>query len=102
MNLEAEHGVASCQGVRGWREREWANFLFTREDVEDKYISGGTTNGTLTEKNETKSTKVSVADNVRWKELGALVAVWLVILAMQIAKTYVKKCSGTYWLIELL
>ncbi|CAN6707146.1 unnamed protein product [Malus baccata var. baccata] len=79
-----------------------ANFLFTHEDVEDKYIPGGATNGTLTEKNETKRTKVSVVDNVRWKELGALVAVWLVILALQIAKTYVKKCSGTYWLIELL
>ncbi|KAB2612853.1 hypothetical protein D8674_035169 [Pyrus ussuriensis x Pyrus communis] len=97
------------KGVKAWKAetvtkkiKRVASEGLQSNDVEDKYIPGGATNGTLTEKNETKRTKVSVVDNVRWKELGALVAVWLVILALQIAKTYVKKCSGTYWLIELL
>ncbi|KAM1077759.1 hypothetical protein ACFX2I_024904 [Malus domestica] len=97
------------KGVKAWKAetvtkkiKRVASEGLQSNDVEDKYIPGGATNGALTEKNETKRTKVSAVDNVRWKELGALVAVWLVILALQIAKTYVKKCSGTYWLIELL
>ncbi|PQQ11029.1 uncharacterized protein Pyn_09486 [Prunus yedoensis var. nudiflora] len=70
-------------------------------DVEDKYIPGGPSNGTLTETKEPERTAVPVLDNVRWKELGVIVAVWIIILALQIVKNYVTKCSLTYWLVEL-
>ncbi|XP_021829209.1 sulfite exporter TauE/SafE family protein 3-like isoform X2 [Prunus avium] len=70
-------------------------------DVEDKYIPGGPSNGTLTETKEPERTAVPVLDNVRWKELGVIVAVWIIILALQIVKNYVAKCSLTYWLVEL-
>ncbi|BFG24472.1 hypothetical protein CerSpe_107460 [Prunus speciosa] len=55
-------------------------------DVEDKYIPGGPSNGTLTETKEPERTAVPVLDNVRWKELGVIVAVWIIILALQIVK----------------
>ncbi|KAL6285695.1 hypothetical protein ACE6H2_010085 [Prunus campanulata] len=70
-------------------------------DVEDKYIPEGPSNGTLTETKEPERTVVPVLDNVRWKELGVIVAVWIIILALQIVKNYVTKCSLTYWLVEL-
>ncbi|XP_020414881.1 uncharacterized protein LOC18784042 [Prunus persica] len=77
------------------------HFALANEDVEDKYIPGGPSNGTLTETKEPERTAVSVLDNVRWKELGVIVAVWIIILALQIVKNYVTKCSLTYWLVEL-
>lgn len=40
--------------------------------------------------------------NVRWKELGILVLVWVVILALQILKTYTKTCSVKFWVFNLL
>ncbi|KAL6137612.1 hypothetical protein ACLB2K_062902 [Fragaria x ananassa] len=73
------------------------------EDVEDKCTLGHPSNDTLTQaKNEAKRVEVSILDNVCWKELGVIVAVWLMILALQIAKSYLTKCSATYWLAELL
>lgn len=33
--------------------------------------------------------QVPVLDNVRWKELGVIVAVWIIILALQIVKVFI-------------
>ncbi|KAL5576439.1 hypothetical protein UlMin_018138 [Ulmus minor] len=55
-----------------------------------------------TEPEETKTTKVSMLKNVHWKELGILTAVWVVVLALQIAKNYTRTCSVQYWLLNFL
>ncbi|XP_040371137.1 sulfite exporter TauE/SafE family protein 3 isoform X2 [Rosa chinensis] len=72
------------------------------EDVEAKCTPGGPSNHALTEAKKAKRVEVSILDNICWKELGIIVAVWLVILALQIAKNYLRKCSMTYWSTELL
>jgi uncharacterized membrane protein YfcA len=40
--------------------------------------------------------------NVRWKELGILVLVWVAILALQILKNYTTTCSIKFWVLNLL
>lgn len=49
-----------------------------------------------------KKEKVSIIENVRWKELGLLFAVWVTILAIQIGKNYTVTCSAAYWALNLL
>ncbi|CAJ2677274.1 unnamed protein product [Trifolium pratense] len=46
--------------------------------------------------------KVSVIENVYWKELGLLFSVWIMILALQIGKNYTTTCSVAYWILNLL
>lgn len=58
--------------------------------------------GTTTKNNESKRPKVSLIQNIRWMELGILVAVWVIILALQIAKNYTTTCSVTYWILNSL
>ncbi|KAK7318890.1 hypothetical protein RJT34_03597 [Clitoria ternatea] len=48
------------------------------------------------------SQMVSVIENVRWKELGILFSVWILVLALQIGKNYTKTCSAIYWVLNLL
>ncbi|KAF8102817.1 hypothetical protein N665_0193s0001 [Sinapis alba] len=49
-----------------------------------------------------KKQEVSIIENVYWKELGLLVLVWVVFLALQIAKQNMATCSIAYWVINLL
>ncbi|GAB4842230.1 hypothetical protein Ancab_012196 [Ancistrocladus abbreviatus] len=49
-----------------------------------------------------KRTEVSIIENVRWKELGILSAVWVAILALEISKNYTTTCSAAYWVLNLL
>ncbi|KAJ6947356.1 sulfite exporter TauE/SafE family protein 3 isoform X2 [Populus alba x Populus x berolinensis] len=53
--------------------------------AEENAPPGGTTDQYQI-KSESKKEKVSITENVYWKELGILVAVWLIILALQIGK----------------
>ncbi|WVZ24786.1 hypothetical protein V8G54_003330 [Vigna mungo] len=46
--------------------------------------------------------RVSMVDNICWKDLGNLFAVWIMILALEIGKNYTITCSGTYWAVNLL
>nr|KYP76130.1 hypothetical protein KK1_020355 [Cajanus cajan] len=46
--------------------------------------------------------QVSVIDNIYWKELGLLVTVWILILALQIGKNYITNCSAMYWVLNLI
>ncbi|MED6124444.1 hypothetical protein PIB30_058957 [Stylosanthes scabra] len=46
--------------------------------------------------------KVSVIENIYWKELGLLVSVWIMILALEIGKNYTTNCSVLYWALNLL
>ncbi|KAH1250887.1 Sulfite exporter TauE/SafE family protein 3 [Glycine max] len=58
--------------------------------------------GVKTWKKETIIKKVSVIENIYWKELGILVSVWILILALQIGKNYTTNCSALYWIMNLL
>ncbi|XP_027348443.1 sulfite exporter TauE/SafE family protein 3-like [Abrus precatorius] len=58
-------------------------------------------NDSQTTTNESK-TKVSLIENIRWKELGLLFAVWFIILALEIGKKYTTTCSTVYWVLNLL
>ncbi|KAJ6963500.1 sulfite exporter TauE/SafE family protein 3 isoform X1 [Populus alba x Populus x berolinensis] len=69
------------------------------EAAEENAPPGGTT-GQYQIKSESKKEKVSITENVYWKELGILVAVWLIILALQIGKNYSTTCSVEYWLLN--
>ncbi|OAY36676.1 sulfite exporter TauE/SafE family protein 3 [Manihot esculenta] len=71
-------------------------------DVEYKPLPGGPRNVAGTESNESKREEVSVLENVQWKELGILFAVWLIILALEITKNYTTTCSVAYWVCNLL
>ncbi|GAY51163.1 hypothetical protein CUMW_132170 [Citrus unshiu] len=64
-----------------------------------EYLSNGTT---PEETREPKKSKVSIIENIYWKEFGLLVAVWAIILALQIAKNYTTTCSVLYWVLNLL
>ncbi|KAJ6732445.1 hypothetical protein OIU79_003537 [Salix purpurea] len=49
-----------------------------------------------------KANKVTILQNIYWKELGLLVFVWVAYLAVQIAKNYTAPCSTTFWVLNLL
>ncbi|CAM8893439.1 unnamed protein product [Rhodiola kirilowii] len=51
---------------------------------------------------EQKREKVSIQENMRWKELGLMFGVWISILSIQIAKNHTTRCSMVYWLLDLL
>ncbi|PON56467.1 Transmembrane protein TauE-like [Trema orientale] len=51
---------------------------------------------------EPKRTEVSIVQNIYWKELGLLSAVWILTVAIQIAKYYTRTCSVLYWLLSFL
>ncbi|KAK0595246.1 hypothetical protein LWI29_004847 [Acer saccharum] len=57
-------------------------------------------NPTAKETQQPKRPKVSLLENVYWKELGILVLVWVAILALQIAKNFTATCSALYWLLN--
>ncbi|KAK4838729.1 hypothetical protein QYF36_015982 [Acer negundo] len=59
-------------------------------------------NPTAKETQQPKRPKVSLLENVYWKELGILVLVWVAILALQIAKNFAATCSALYWLLNAL
>ncbi|KAF2301214.1 hypothetical protein GH714_020856 [Hevea brasiliensis] len=74
----------------------------TTEEVEDKTPPGGPISAVRAEPNQSKKEKVSIVENVYWKELGLLVAVWLIILSLQIGKNYSTTCSVKYWVLNIL
>ncbi|XP_041001485.1 sulfite exporter TauE/SafE family protein 3-like [Juglans microcarpa x Juglans regia] len=46
--------------------------------------------------------EVSLARNIRWKEVSLLVYVWVAFLIVQIVKTYTVTCSINYWILNSL
>lgn len=69
-------------------------------EAEYKLLSGGPSNGTKTEVHV--EPEVSIIENVRWKECGLLVLVWIAFLALQIIKEYTSTCSVAYWVVNLM
>ncbi|XP_052176745.1 sulfite exporter TauE/SafE family protein 3-like [Diospyros lotus] len=55
------------------------------------------------ESNESKaSEEVSIMENIQWKQLAILIAVWASILALQILKNKTTTCSAAYWALNSL
>ncbi|KAH9714338.1 hypothetical protein WN944_022051 [Citrus x changshan-huyou] len=103
---------AFLKGVETWKKetitkREAAKQLeligngYQTEECkcDPEYLSNDTT---PEETREPKKSKVSIIENIYWKEFGLLVAVWAIILALQIAKNYTTTCSVLYWVLNLL
>ncbi|KAL2493108.1 Sulfite exporter TauE/SafE family protein [Abeliophyllum distichum] len=63
---------------------------------------GGPTNGTGVRHNDYNTSEVSFIENVYWKELTILIAVWAIILLLHIGKDSTTTCSMTYWTLTLL
>ncbi|KAF2323408.1 hypothetical protein GH714_035330 [Hevea brasiliensis] len=102
---------AFFKGVETWKKetiikKEAARRLASNgdgsEEVEYKPLPGGPSNGARPESNESKREEVSVLENVQWKELGILFAVWLIILTLEITKNNTTTCSVAYWVCNLL
>ncbi|CAI9757601.1 unnamed protein product [Fraxinus pennsylvanica] len=102
---------AFFKGVETWKKesimkREASRHLASdyngSEEVEYKLVPGGPTNGTGVHLNDYKASEVSVIDNVYWKELTILIAVWAIILLLHIGKDYTTTCSVAYWILTLL
>ncbi|XP_038995737.1 sulfite exporter TauE/SafE family protein 3-like [Hibiscus syriacus] len=55
----------------------------------------------LFKQNKVVKPKVSLIENICWKELGLLSVVWILVLALQIAKNY-STCSVEYWVLNFL
>ncbi|KAK7369195.1 hypothetical protein VNO80_11230 [Phaseolus coccineus] len=57
-----------------------------------------------TKEDDTKEPKkkVSIVENIRWKELGLLFSGWIMILGLEIGKKHTTTCSRVYWLMNLL
>eukprot|EP00258_Populus_trichocarpa_P022589 XP_024438608.1 sulfite exporter TauE/SafE family protein 3 isoform X3 [Populus trichocarpa] len=107
----ATSAKAFFKGVETWKKetkskQEAASVQLDNSDneieaAEENAPPGGTTSQYQI-KSESKKEMVSITENVYWKELGILVAVWLIILALQIGKNYSTTCSVEYWLLNTM
>ncbi|PRQ50931.1 putative transmembrane protein TauE [Rosa chinensis] len=102
---------AFFKGVESWKretilKKEVARLMQSNangsEEVEYRPLPGAPTNNSLSETNESKRKEVSIIENICWKELGLLVVVWILMLALQIAKYYTTTCSVAYWVLNLM
>ncbi|CAL9010087.1 unnamed protein product [Prunus brigantina] len=102
---------AFLKGVEAWNRETVMKQEFARlmqsdgdssDEVEYRPLGSGPNNVILLGTKESKRTEVSIIENVYWKELLLLVAVWVIILALQIAKNYTTTCSAEYWVLNLL
>ncbi|XP_022720889.1 sulfite exporter TauE/SafE family protein 3-like [Durio zibethinus] len=100
-----------CKGVQTWKnetrkKNETAIQLElngnANEMVEIQSQHEVTPSGTQTGNKESGKSKVSLIENIYWKELGLLIVVWSLILALQIAKNHSKTCSLEYWVLNFL
>uniref|UniRef100_A0A2N9EHE4 Uncharacterized protein n=1 Tax=Fagus sylvatica TaxID=28930 RepID=A0A2N9EHE4_FAGSY len=101
---------AFLKGVETWKKETIVKEEAARrlqsdngiEDVEYKPIPGGPNDITNAATKESEKLDVSILENVYWKEVGILFAVWIIILALEITKNYTSTCSVAYWVLNLL
>ncbi|XWS16344.1 hypothetical protein CRYUN_Cryun34aG0077400 [Craigia yunnanensis] len=100
-----------CKGVETWRKetikkKETARQIElngnANDGVEIKTQHEVNTSSIQTGNKELGKSKVSLIENIRWKELGLLIVVWILILALQIAKNHSTTCSVEYWVLNFL
>nr|KYP65186.1 hypothetical protein KK1_011415 [Cajanus cajan] len=99
---------AFFKGVETWKKETIMKKEIARRqelngsgtEVEYKPLPTGPNSGT---EKDTKKNKVTILENVYWKEFGLLVFVWVSFLVLQIVKeTYTSTCSTLYWVLNLL
>ncbi|XP_020202813.1 sulfite exporter TauE/SafE family protein 3 [Cajanus cajan] len=102
---------AYLKGVETWKKetiikkeaarQSQLNGTGRTEEVAYEPLPGGpnTTNHTGPKISKAKG---SVLDNIRWKALGVLFTVWILILSCEIAKNQTTTCSVAYWILNLL
>ncbi|TQD91558.1 hypothetical protein C1H46_022853 [Malus baccata] len=101
---------AFLKGVETWKKetiliKEVARLMQSNgsssdDEVEYRPLASGPSSVLATK--ESKRIEVSIMENVYWKELLLLVAFWVIVLALQIAKNYTTTCSAEYWVLNLL
>ncbi|TXG69051.1 hypothetical protein EZV62_003986 [Acer yangbiense] len=99
---------AFFKGVETWKKetiikKETARMMESDNGTEDmayRPLPGGYANGRQTYMLESRK-EVYILDNVYWKELGILFAVWIAILALQIAKVPVAVGVTSYEAVSL-
>ncbi|OIT02719.1 hypothetical protein A4A49_33033 [Nicotiana attenuata] len=72
------------------------------EEVAYKLLPEGPNKGSRVEKEVYKATEVPIVDNVYWKDITALIGVWIVILVLHISKNYSSTCTVAYWSLNFL
>ncbi|KAL2968167.1 hypothetical protein AAZX31_15G015300 [Glycine max] len=109
---------AFLKGVETWKKEtiikketaRQSQFNGTERTAEVAYepLPGGPNTSNHKEPKKSKETvrlrhhKGSILENVRWKALGVLFTVWVLILASEIAKSHTTTCSVEYWVLNLL
>nr|KYP76873.1 hypothetical protein KK1_021135 [Cajanus cajan] len=77
-----------------------AFYIGSPEDAAAQYIQTGDPAKDCT--NQSRKKVISIIENIQWKELGLLFAIWVMILALEIGKNYTLTCSVVYWVLNLL
>ncbi|GLT76193.1 hypothetical protein SLA2020_478670 [Shorea laevis] len=102
---------AFLKGVETWKKEtlikmEAARRLELNDDASDgaeyKPLPEGPSNCPQPETKQSEQSEVSILENVDWKALGVLYAVWIIILALEIAQNFSTTCSVAYWVLNLL
>lgn len=93
---------AYLKGVEVWKAE-----TITKKEAAARQESSGGSNAVEVEYkplagDPNQKQKVSIIQNIHWKELGILFAVWVAILAIEISKNYTTTCSVAYWVLNLL
>ncbi|XP_073129515.1 sulfite exporter TauE/SafE family protein 3-like isoform X2 [Henckelia pumila] len=100
---------AFLKGVETWKKetifKKNARRLKTgksKDEAEYKLLPGGPKDDSEKVAEDLSEAKVKIIENVRWKEFGLLVFVWVSYLALQITKNYTSTCSVAYWVVNLV
>ncbi|KAL1182884.1 hypothetical protein V6Z11_A02G144300 [Gossypium hirsutum] len=86
------------KGIQTWKRET----IKKKEAARHLELNGELTQHEVTTESKEGKPKVSLIENICWKELGLLVVVWILILALQIAKNYSTTCSAEYWVLNFL
>ncbi|XP_073285347.1 sulfite exporter TauE/SafE family protein 3-like isoform X2 [Primulina huaijiensis] len=73
-----------------------------KDEAEYNLLPGGPSDYSEKVAKDLSEAKVKIIENVRWKEFGLLVFVWVSYLALQITKNYTFTCSAAYWVVNLM
>ncbi|XP_075075043.1 sulfite exporter TauE/SafE family protein 3 isoform X4 [Nicotiana tabacum] len=100
---------AFSKGVETWKRETIIKEVFNElksgadgEEVIYKLLPEGPDNRSRVEKKVYKASEMPIIDNVYWKDITTLIAVWVVILVLHISKNYSSTCSVAYWILNLL
>ncbi|XP_073285348.1 sulfite exporter TauE/SafE family protein 3-like isoform X3 [Primulina huaijiensis] len=102
---------AFLKGIETWKKetifkKENAKRFETdgkdKDEAEYNLLPGGPSDYSEKVAKDLSEAKVKIIENVRWKEFGLLVFVWVSYLALQITKNYTFTCSAAYWVVNLM